>query len=43
MINDKNVREGDLKKLFTFQCITESLKNQNPTNYIGRAYTKLSA
>lgn len=35
MINDKNLREGDVKKKFTFQCLTESLKNQNPTNHGG--------
>lgn len=40
MISDKNVREDKLKKLFTFQSLTASLKkNQNPTNHIGRGYT----
>lgn len=39
VINDKNVKGGNLKKLFIFQCLTRSLKNQNPTNHMGGAYT----
>lgn len=35
VINDKNVKGGNLKKLFIFQCLTRSLKNQNPTNHMG--------
>lgn len=45
MINDKNVREGNRKKLFTSQCLTGSLKKSksNQPYWGGHPHTKLSA